>query len=75
MQPNERTIAYRGRGYSGYYRRCDNVQLLSNINEVAVRFDLKMNFTAFRVGVVTYLLISETSDYITTEDGLTIEIG
>lgn len=74
MQAGERTLSYRSRGYSGYYRRCDNVQLLANINEVAVRFDLKMIFTAFRVGVVTYLLASEDLKFITTEDGLLIEI-
>lgn len=54
VQPGERTISRGGRGYSAYYRGCANAQLLSHASEVAVRFDLKLNMAAFRVGEVIY---------------------
>lgn len=74
MQPGERTLSYSGRGYRGYYRKMDNVKLLAHTDGVVVRFDLKVNFTAFRVGLVTYLLSTEAMALITTEDGLIIEL-
>ena len=75
MHPDVRVLSYSGRGYEGYYRRFDNVQLLTHMHEVALRFDLKMNFTAFRVGFVTYLIAAEDNRLITTEYGYNIEIG
>ncbi len=75
VQPGERTISRGGRGYSAYYRGCANAQLLSHASEVAVRFDLKMNVMAFRVGAITYLLSSESGAYVETEIGQLIELN
>lgn len=75
VQPQERVLSYSGRGYDGYYRKMDNVKLLTHVSGVALRFDLKMNFTAFRVGLVTYLIATEDNRLITTEGGYNIEIG
>lgn len=74
VQPDERSIGRSGRSYNAYYRGCANAQLLSHASEVAVRFDLKMNVMAFRIGLVTYLLAAEDGSYIITEDGFLIDI-
>lgn len=74
VQPGERTISRGGRGYSAYYRGCANAQLLSHASEVAVRFDLKLNMAAFRVGEVIYLLSTHDNFIIETDDGLLIEL-
>lgn len=74
VQSGERTISRGGRGYSAYYRGCANAQLLSHASEVAVRFDLKMNVMAFRIGEVIYLLSTHDNFFIETHDGLLIEL-
>ncbi len=61
-------VDYKGESFTCFYKQSDNFRYIRNSQIKAVKFELTLTFTQFRVNETEYLLAAEDGTLLITED-------